>query len=65
MNSLKNRVENLESLLLPKPDYRPDIYDFLFEAEQTIGTPPGTSPGEAALEKFGDRETWINDRRIT
>ena len=62
--NLKTRVEKLETLLLPKPDYRPDIYDFLFEAEQTIGAPPGVSPEEMALQKLGDREIFINERRI-
>ena len=62
--NLKTRVEKLETLLLPKPDYMADIYDFLFEAEQTIGAPPGISPDEMALQKLGSREFFINDRRI-
>ena len=62
MNSLKERVSRLESMLPQKIDYG-QIYDFLFMAEQTIGCPPGSSPEDEATLKFGNRETWINDRR--
>ena len=62
--NLEERVKNLESLLLPKPDYRPDIYDFLFMAEQTIPGAPGTSPQEEALRRLGPRETFVNDYRV-
>ena len=58
--NLKTRVEKLEACLLPKPDYRPDIYDFLIQAEMAT-----TARTEAeAIGKYGDKETWLNDQRI-
>ena len=57
--NLRDRVEKLEACLLPKPDYRPEIYDFLIQAE--VAT---TARTEAeAIEKYGDKELWCNDRR--
>ena len=57
--NLEDRVEKLESFLLPRPDYLPDIYDFLIQAE--VAT-TACSEGEV-IEKYGDRETWLNDMR--
>ena len=62
MSSLQDRVHKLEAMLPQEPDYG-EIYDFIFEAEQTIGCPPGISPDEKALRNLGDRSDFINDRR--
>lgn len=58
--NLENRVDKLESLLLPKPDYRPDIYDFLIQAE--VATAARTEA--EAIEKYGSKSDWLNDQRI-
>lgn len=61
--NLKTRIEKLESLLPRETPYG-DIYDFLFAAEQTIPGPPGSSGEDEALQRLGNRETFVNDRRI-
>lgn len=59
LNDLECRTKRLEILLLPERDYRPDIYDFLIQAE--VAT---TARTEAeAIRIYGDKETWLNDRR--
>jgi hypothetical protein len=60
MKSLEERVSSLESLLLPKPDYQPDLYDFLIMAEMTTTA----RTRDEAVEIYCDKETWLNDRRI-
>ena len=62
INDLAFRTQRLETLLLPK-NFWPDIYDFLFLAEQTIGCPPDVSPEDEALRRLGPRETFVNDFR--
>lgn len=58
--NLESRVEKLEALLLPKPDYRPEIYDFLIQAE--VATAARTEA--EAVRKYGNQETWLNDQRV-
>lgn len=61
--SMKDRVSRLETLIPREVDYG-QIYDFLFEAEQTIPGPPGIPPEDEALERLGPKEIFINDRRV-
>ena len=57
--NIKTRVEKLESCLLPKPDFQPEIYDFLVQAEMA------TFSTEAEdVERYGSKSDWLNDRRI-
>jgi len=58
--NMENRVEKLESLLLPKPDYMPEIYDFLIQAE--MATTARTE--EEVIERYGSKSDWLNDQRI-
>jgi hypothetical protein len=57
--NLENRVGRLESLLLPKPDYRPDLYDAVVQMDMITA---GLSKDEAEL-RLGSRDDFINDRR--
>jgi hypothetical protein len=63
LNDLECRTKRLEILLLPGKDYRGDVYDFLFMAEQTIEGPPGSSPEDEALRRLGSRDDFVNDFR--
>jgi hypothetical protein len=59
LNDLECRTKKLETLLLPERDFLPDVYDFLIMAEMST-----TARTEAeAVEIYGDKETWLNDRR--
>jgi hypothetical protein len=60
MNSLESRVENLEALLLPRPDYMPDVYDFLIMAEMSTTA----RSEEEAVGIYGSKSDWLNDQRI-
>ena len=57
--NLEGRVENLESLLLPKPDYLPDLYDAIIEMDMATAC----LSRDEAKTKYGDKDTWCNDRR--
>ena len=57
--NLRNRVQKLEDCLL-KPDFQPDLYDLIVEMDmRTIDV----SKAEA-IERIGDKEIWLNDRRV-
>ena len=58
--NLRDRVEKLEACLLPKPDYRPDVYDFLIECEMST---TARSRSEA-IEKYGIKSDWLNETRV-
>jgi hypothetical protein len=62
-SSLKERILKLEAMIPQDPDYG-EVYDFLFQARQTIDCPPGENPDFLAEAWLGDRQTFINDRRV-
>jgi hypothetical protein len=58
--NFEDRVRRLEAMIPQDTDYG-EIYDFLFEAEQTIGCPPGVLPEEQALRRLGPRELFVQE----
>ena len=61
MNSLNNlelRTQRLENLLLPK-DYLPDLYDAVIEMDMATAC----LSRDEAKTRYGDKDTWCNDRR--
>ncbi len=58
MNSLKERVKKLEAMIPSDPPWG-DIYDTLILMDCTIGD----TTRDEAIEKLGNRENWVNDRR--
>lgn len=58
LNDLECRTKRLETLLLPRPDYLPDVYDALIQMEMAT-----FSTEAEAILKLGDKETWLNDQR--
>lgn len=59
LNDLECRTKRLETLLLPERDYRPDIYDFLIQAE--VATTARTEAEAVGI--YGSKSDWLNDQR--